>query len=384
MKTTAKNNIFAVFKDDDSEDENEQRKDKQQQKAAPVKSDNANNKSDSIFAKDKKSKKQQKKTAKSSQADKKQPKKKDSSAQGDDEVVANDKNIDKITENGQEDEVSAHDVVQNNDEVKIEEKNVKLNTEEKPLDNIVDNQKDVKKEGRTLFKAEAKTENFQGKNLLNDLNQDMNGLYANQSTGPQEDSNRQIPEQEDKLKMQVNLRKGQSYNEKMPYNNSYNSMNSKGFNNLNSYNPGEKKEDKWQNEKQDFFEHLRYLLYEDSTFTFKELSWIRRVLCKYCNLEAPSNFKGKQVNLWFKKDQVYDGTLGINIEGLDLSEDDVYFTGFVKGNGPKKELFYGRLFVQDHYESTQYQGAFKDNGKVCGKNIKIYSQNGEMLYEGDA
>jgi len=155
-------------------------------------------------------------------------------------------------------------------------------------------------------------------------------------------------------------------------------------NTANVYNPNLQKEEKWQNEKQDFFEHLKYLLYEDSMFTFKELSWIRRVLCKYCNIEPPINFEGKSVALYFKKNQVYEGNLGVKVDFIETFDPDrIYFTGFVKGNGPKKELFYGRLYTDSHYEVTLYQGPFKQNGNVSGKNIKIYSPNGELVHEGD-
>jgi len=68
---------------------------------------------------------------------------------------------------------------------------------------------------------------------------------------------------------------------------------------------------------------------------------------------------------------------------LNAYDGDIYFTGFVKGNGPKKELFYGRLFVADDYEVTIYTGGFKDKGKFSGKNVRVYSPKGELEFEGE-
>jgi hypothetical protein len=140
---------------------------------------------------------------------------------------------------------------------------------------------------------------------------------------------------------------------------------------------------KWPNEKQDFFEYLKYALYEDSQFSYKEMSWLRRVLCKFCHLEPPMNSKGKPVSMYFKKDQLYCGDLGIEIDSIEECDMPLYFTGFVKGNGPRKELFYGRLFYTDAYEVTVYVGAFKEKGRAAGKNIRIYSPRGELEFEGE-
>lgn len=215
----------------------------------------------------------------------------------------------------------------------------------------------------------------------------MNGNYSMQTTAAPEESQKAVkfvPEPEDYKKAKLN--KVGSFNEKFVHTGVTKDVRGYSGTQYNTgmpYNPDLKKEEKWQNEKQDFFEHLKYLLYEDSMFTFKELSWIRRVLCKYCNLEAPMNFKGKPIALYFKKDQIYEGNLGVKVECIDSLDEDIYFTGFVKGNGQKKELFYGRLYVNSHYEVTLYQGPFKEQGKVSGKNIKIYSPNGELVHEGD-
>jgi len=140
---------------------------------------------------------------------------------------------------------------------------------------------------------------------------------------------------------------------------------------------------KWPNEKQDFFEYLKYALYEDSQFSYKEMSWLRRVLCKFCHLEPPMNSKGKPVSIYFKKDLLYCGDLGLDIESIHEHDEPIFFTGFVKGNGPKKELFYGRLFYTDGYEVTIYVGAFKERGRATGKNIRVYSPKGELEFEGE-
>ena len=95
------------------------------------------------------------------------------------------------------------------------------------------------------------------------------------------------------------------------------------------------------------------------------------------------NSKGKPISLYFKKDLMYCGDLGVSIESIDEMDEPLYFTGFVKGNGPRKELFYGRLFYSDGYEISVYQGAFKDKGRIWGKNIRIYSPTGELEFEGE-
>ena len=95
------------------------------------------------------------------------------------------------------------------------------------------------------------------------------------------------------------------------------------------------------------------------------------------------NSKGKPVSLYFKKAVPYAGSMGVNITSIDESEEDIYFTGFVKGNGPRKELFYGRLYVDNQYEVTLYQGAFKENGLIAGKNLRLYSPTGVLEWEGD-
>jgi len=151
----------------------------------------------------------------------------------------------------------------------------------------------------------------------------------------------------------------------------------------NNYVKNENPENKWVNEKKDFFEYLKYLLFEDSVFSYKEISWLRRVLCKFCNLEAPMNKKGKPISIFFKKDLIYDGSMGLPITSIDESDEEIYFTGFVKGNGPKKELFYGRIYMNSHYEVTLYQGAFKEKGNISGKNLRVYSPTGVLEWEGD-
>jgi hypothetical protein len=95
------------------------------------------------------------------------------------------------------------------------------------------------------------------------------------------------------------------------------------------------------------------------------------------------NSKGKPVALFFKKDLPYRGELPNNVDSVFNYDGEFYFTGFVKGNGPRKELFYGRVFALEDYEVTIFQGAFKERGRFSGKNVRIYSPRGEMEYEGE-
>ena len=415
MKTSGKNNMFAVFKDDNSDGEVEQKKDKQPKKTTVQKDTSEPTNSGSIFSKEKKSKKQKKKKA--NQAEKTQPQNK-TSTQTEDEKdivnITNDVALEEVEEIVQEIEKVVDDALKIDIEKKLEA--IDVADQEKQNEQIVETQPEVadlneeppKNEKKGSLQEDLTATDYQGKSLLNNLKQDMNGMYSNQNTAAQEEGQKNVkfvPEPEDYKKAKLN--KALSINDKFmhtgvtkdvrgysgnQFNTTGNQFNTSGnqfnttsnqYNTANPYNPDLKKEEKWQNEKQDFFEHLKYLLYEDSMFTFKELSWIRRVLCKYCNIEPPMNFKGKSVALYFKKDQVYEGSLGVKVECIDSLDEDIYFTGFVKGNGPKKELFYGRLYTNSHYEVTLYQGPFKEHGKVSGKNIKIYSPNGELVHEGD-
>ena len=160
---------------------------------------------------------------------------------------------------------------------------------------------------------------------------------------------------------------------------------------------GERRDPKmtyWTNEKEDFFVYLEYLLYEDTSMSYKEVAWLRREFYKFMNLKTPEiNSETQQPpSLYFKKNlefafdsNVYPTSVKAAFDNVLGKGKKVFFTGFVTTVVDKpncyKEMFYGRLFLRGECEVTIYEGFFKDS-QITGSGVKIYNQKGEVLFEG--
>jgi len=81
-------------------------------------------------------------------------------------------------------------------------------------------------------------------------------------------------------------------------------------------------EKKYPNEKEDFFQYMDYLLYEDSEFTLKEVAWLRRTIYKFMDLKPIH----EKENLFYKKELLFD-----DVEFTNMGQQS-YFRGFLSSN----------------------------------------------------
>ena len=428
----ANNNIFSVLQGSDSEEGDTYYQGKKTKAQATKPQNNVQDNSGSIFAKKGQTKKQKKKQQLDQQKNtqtKRQPKTSDHLVKdqkaSDDEYERKDQDDAPVDSNpAQETQNPVNAETSPNKMAKVENsggkvKNTKLSAiqenletlDESPADRSKrENQIQIEKKMEALFLDQNERTGKLAQNLFvnpQDLTPKKETVAINPPSNKKKNSLLdelvQNPISSDlghsnTMQNDLNLNRKASYQEKKHYqtftlnraNSTHepNTINKPHSNSNANINPSSnlnniKEESKWPNEKQDFFEYLKYLLYEDSMMSYKEMTWIRRVMCKFCHLEPPMNSKGKPVSLFFKKQQLYSGDMGLIIDSIQDYDEDIYFTGFVKGNGPRKELFYGRLFVLDDYEVTLYQGAFKDKGRISGKNVRVYSPRGELEFEGE-